>query len=102
RFMGAPPQVAAEFTGWIRGAIILGSFEGEKLLSMASTMLRIPEVWNIVAVRTLPEYQGRGFASAVMSKLTATALESAPVCTLAVLQDNQPALALYRKLGYRI
>lgn len=99
-FSGAPPQAAPSFLPWIRGACLMGIFEGEQLVATASTFVQTPEVWELVAIKTRSAWRGKGYASEVTSALTAVALESTASVTLSVLQKNAPALALYRKLGF--
>lgn len=99
-FQGAPPPALENFKFWIRGATIFGIFEGDKLISMASSFNKSPDAWNIVAIRTLPEYRGKGFAGDVTSALVSLALEQTNTVTLTVLKDNAPALVCYTKLGF--
>lgn len=52
-------------------------------------------------VTTLPAYRGRGLGFAVSAALTRRARVPTGVATLGVYVDNEPALAIYRRLGYR-
>jgi ribosomal protein S18 acetylase RimI-like enzyme len=52
-------------------------------------------------VTTLPAYRGRGLGAAVSAALTRRAMVPTGVATLGVYVDNDPALAVYRRLGYR-
>jgi ribosomal protein S18 acetylase RimI-like enzyme len=48
----------------------------------------------------LPAYQGRGYGSQVVSKLTQLALQTSKFVTLTVRADNAPAIRLYAKHGF--
>lgn len=100
-FLGAPPQAAPAFLGWIKGSrAFLGIFEGDLLLSMGSAMVSIPEAWNLVSIETRQDYRGKGLATEVTSSLVERALQETSVVTLTVVTDNTPALRLYGKLGF--
>jgi len=49
----------------------------------------------------LPEYRGRGYATATTGAVTAELLRFCDEVVLNVRADNPPALQAYRKLGYR-
>ncbi len=78
-----------------------GVFVGDKLVSIAMTYLRLPEVWIVGGVYTRPEHRGRGYAKAVTSAVTRDAVVSGAIAMLHVREDNKPAIRVYRKLGYR-
>ena len=48
------------------------------------------------------ELRGRGLATSVTSEATRAALELSAVASLIVREDNEPALGIYRRLGYRV
>jgi ribosomal protein S18 acetylase RimI-like enzyme len=101
-FRGAPPAAAADLLGWIRGAFLFGTFDGGSLMAIASTFVRLPEVCELIGIETRKDVRGKGYGAEVTSALTAVCLAQAPLVTLTVLQDNEPALGLYRKLGFAI
>lgn len=78
-----------------------GAFLNGELVSMAGTYLKLPEVWVVGDVYTLPQYRGRGLAKAVTSAVTSDALRSGAMTMLHVFEDNEPAIRAYRRLGYR-
>lgn len=57
---------------------------------------------HLRAVTVLPAHGGQGLGRAVSAALTLRALDDGPgVATLGVYVSNAPALAVYRRLGYR-
>jgi ribosomal protein S18 acetylase RimI-like enzyme len=101
QFHGAPPQAAGNFLGWRLGAkAFFGVFENDKLVSIGSSMVASPEAWNIVAIKTLEDYRGRGFATEVVSALVAAALQETETVTLTVVKDNAAAIRTYEKVGF--
>lgn len=99
-FNGAPPHAARGLIEWIRGAFIFGLWQGDALVAMASTFVRMTDVWELIGIKTLPNWRGKGFGAAVTSALTAIGLESAPIVTLTVLIDNEHAIKMYKKIGF--
>ncbi|MCW2793128.1 MAG: mshD 1 [Nocardioides sp.] len=58
---------------------------------------------HLRGVTVLPGSAGRGLGSALSAALTRRALARGPgVATLGVYVDNAPAIAIYRRLGYRV
>jgi len=53
-----------------------GVFEAGELVSVACAYLRLPEVWIVGDVYTLPEHRNRGHAKAVTFAVTRDALAS--------------------------
>jgi GNAT superfamily N-acetyltransferase len=74
--------------------------DGE-LVSYAARCLSTPEVWLVCDVYTEPEYRGRGLAKAATSAVTRDAIASGARALLHVEEGNEPALRVYRALGYR-
>lgn len=60
-----------------------------------------PEAVQIQGVYTHPSRRGRGVASAGLAAVCRTLLRSVPVCSLYVNADNDTALRLYDRLGFR-
>jgi len=79
-----------------------GVFKNDTLVSMACAYLRLPEVWMIGSVFTHPEYRGQGFAKVVTSAITRDALLSGAIASLHVMDGNEPAIKVYRRLGYEV
>jgi GNAT superfamily N-acetyltransferase len=80
---------------------VVGAFEGSRLVSVASAMVRLPEVWMIGGVVTHPEARGRGHARATTAWLVREALGAGAIPSLYVLDDNRSARSVYDRLGFR-
>ena len=100
KFRDLPPRAAEGQRHWIRGAFVMGAFEGDELLATASTMVQTSGAWVLVAVETRSERRGEGFGSKVTSALTAAGLAEVPAVSLTVRQDNPAAIRVYEKLGF--
>jgi len=74
----------------------------DALASIAARYVILPEVHVIGGVFTRGKYRGRGYAKAVVSALTREAITTGAYAGLHVEVDNEPALRIYRELGYRI
>jgi len=60
-----------------------------------------PEAVQLQGVWTHPRYRRRGIATAGLAAVCAELLTETPVCSLYVNSYNEPALRLYRGLGFR-
>jgi ribosomal protein S18 acetylase RimI-like enzyme len=99
-FHHVPPHAADSMKHWIRGAVILAIFDGEKIVSMGSTVVRTEHVWDLAGIETLSEYRKRGYATDVVAALAHAAFEQVDTVSLTVLKDNIAALKTYSKLGF--
>ena len=79
-----------------------GFFQDGKLVSMACAYVRTSEVWVVGDVFTHPDYRGRGYGKIVTSAITRDAVYSGARALLHVEENNEPAIRLYRKLGYEV
>lgn len=101
-FFGAPPQAAKGFEGWLGGACaFFGVLEGERLVSIGSSMVAVPEAWNIVSIETHKDFRGKGYATELVSALVERALRDTSTVTLTVVKGNEPAIKAYEKVGFR-
>jgi ribosomal protein S18 acetylase RimI-like enzyme len=86
--------------------IELGAYCGIRvqgaLVAMAGERLRVPGFTEISAVCVDPSCRGRGYAARLMAGVAAPILARGEVPFLHVLSDNLSAIALYRKLGFRL
>lgn len=102
-FFGAPPQAAGRFKGWLGGAkAFMGMFEGQKLAAIGSSMVSVPEAWNLVSIETHKDFRGKGYATEVTSALVERALKDTAVVTVTVVKDNAPAIRTYQKVGFQV
>lgn len=100
-FFGAPPQAAKSFEGWLRGSkLFYGIFEATQLVAIGSSMVSIPESWNLVSIETHRHFRGRGLATELTSALVDRALEKTSTVTCTVAQDNDAAIRCYEKVGF--
>jgi ribosomal protein S18 acetylase RimI-like enzyme len=103
RFMGAPEQAAPRFIGWLQGAkVFYGIEENGELRAIGSSMVCLPEIFNIVSIETHKDHRGKGYGTELTSGLVAECLRHTGEVCLTVFADNQPALRVYEKLGFRI
>lgn len=78
-----------------------GAFVNGELAAIATTYLKLPEVWVVGDVYTRPRFRGLGLAKAVTSAVTRDALACGASAMLHVDWDNEPAVRAYRRIGYR-
>jgi RimJ/RimL family protein N-acetyltransferase len=96
------------FTSWLPGealadGVYYGLRIGGRLVAAAGThaISRAGRMGIVGNVMTIPPYQGRGYAKATTSAVTAELLRECDDVILNVRSDNPPALAAYRSLGFR-
>lgn len=82
----------------------MGPFVGYRdkgrLVAMTGHRLALPAHIEISGVCTHPDYLGRGYARALVSKMARAVLAEGKTPFLHVLPDNHGAIAVYRKLGF--
>lgn len=82
----------------------MGPFSGYRdngrLVAMTGHRLSLPAHVEISGVCTHPDYLGRGYARALVSKIARAVLAEGKTPFLHVLPDNHGAIAVYRKLGF--
>jgi ribosomal protein S18 acetylase RimI-like enzyme len=101
-FFGAPPQAAGRFRGWLAGSkLFLGIFEGSRIAAIGSSMVSVPESWNLVSIETHGDFRGRGLGTEIVSALVEQALKATSTVTVTVVTDNEPAVKTYRKVGFQ-
>lgn len=83
----------------------LGAFLGVrtegKLVAMAGLRMHLPGYREITTVGTLPGYEGRGFATALVAALVERIRMRSERPFLTVRTDNARAIAIYQRLGFR-
>jgi RimJ/RimL family protein N-acetyltransferase len=91
-----PPTALTEgvyYGIWVSGRLVAAA--GTHVISREA---RLAAVGNVL---THVDYRGRGYATAVTGAVTAELLRTCDQVVLNVRADNPPALAAYRRLGYR-
>ena len=78
----------------------LGIWQGDRLMAMAGERLRVPGHVELSAICVHPEARGLGHAARLVRRLMRLAFENDEVPFLHVRPDNQPAIDLYRHLGF--
>ena len=78
----------------------IGIREDGKLVAMAGERFKVDGYTEISAVCTLPEYRGRGYATALSGVLVNAILDEGDTPYLHVSVKNPSAISLYEKLGF--
>jgi ribosomal protein S18 acetylase RimI-like enzyme len=83
----------------------LGPFLGirveGKLVAMAGLRMHLPGYREITTVATLPDYEGRGYATALVAALVGRIRQRDERPFLTVRKDNARAVEIYKHLGFR-
>jgi ribosomal-protein-alanine N-acetyltransferase len=79
---------------------VWGAFDGSHLVGVARASVRLPKVWVIGGIYTRVLERGRGWGRALTEEVMSAALSAGAQASLAVRSDNQPALRIYRALGF--
>jgi len=91
------------FRRWVRGRLVRARVaeQGGEICWVGYADVRRREGWLVQGVYTWPEQRRRGIAQAGMSALADEAFANgADHVQLAVVAGNEPALALYAKIGF--
>jgi ribosomal protein S18 acetylase RimI-like enzyme len=80
--------------------LYLGIRRGGALVAMAGERLRMPGYTEVSAVCTHPDYQGHGYAAALIAALVARMRQRDEQPFLHVRPENRRAVELYRRLGF--
>lgn len=96
---------AARLTAWVDDVLnhgpAFGAFVDGTLVSMAGIHYATTDVIEIGQVATHPDYRRQGHAAACIAALCKTCFALAPRVYLLVLEENAPAIATYRSLGFQ-
>ncbi len=87
----------------LASGVYLGAFEGEHLIAVAGThtISRRSRIGAVGGVFTRPDYRGRGLATALTSDVCRVLAEQAiDLIVLNVRQNNDTAVAAYKRLGF--
>jgi GNAT superfamily N-acetyltransferase len=87
---------------FLRTEVVYGIFAGSgALAAVAGTNARSPAVWMVTGVQTASQFRRRGFGAKVVSAVTREALAAVGRSALYVDREEQGAIRLYERLGYR-
>jgi ribosomal protein S18 acetylase RimI-like enzyme len=78
----------------------LGIREGIRLAAMAGERLHLPGYTEVSAVCTHPDFQGRGYARALITILLGKIVQRGETPFLHVREENISAIRLYEKMGF--
>jgi ribosomal protein S18 acetylase RimI-like enzyme len=83
--------------------VYYGVYDAGRLVAMAGTHVVAPQMGVAIVgnVVTHPRYRRLGYGTIATSAVTAALLETCPFVLLTVEEGNEPALRVYRRLGYR-
>jgi len=79
----------------------LGIREEGKLVAIGGLRLHLPGYREITTVATLPDREGRGYATAIVRSLIERIRSRGDRPFLTVRTDNTRAIEIYRRLGFR-
>ncbi len=79
-----------------------GIRDGSHLVSMTGQRISLPGFTEVSAVCTYPEYRGRGYANALVSKVAHGIFERGEMPILGVRMNNFGAIRVYQKVGFTV
>ena len=82
--------------------IYLGIYEGDELVSMGWERMHAGRFREISSLATHPDYQGLGYARAILGRLLDEHLKRQEYSFLHVMHDNTHALRIYERMGFKI
>ncbi|MGH2760491.1 MAG: GNAT family N-acetyltransferase [Actinomycetota bacterium] len=80
----------------------LGVRSEGRLIAMSGERFRIPGFTEVSAVCTAPDHRGRGLARRLVLAVVENVRSAGNEAILHVASDNEPAIALYRSLGFSV
>jgi ribosomal protein S18 acetylase RimI-like enzyme len=78
-----------------------GYFDGQRLVAMAGERMYAGRLREVSGVCTHPDFQGRGFARRLVSRLIRHQMQRNEIPFLHVMSGNSSARGLYKRMGFR-
>lgn len=78
----------------------IGIKVNRELVSICRTRLA-DGVGHVITVATNEAHRNKGYGTSVVSHAVESILEKKPIAIIYVLSDNQPAVRVYKKVGFR-
>jgi GNAT superfamily N-acetyltransferase len=85
----------------VRDGVVNAAGERPRLMAMCGERMAIRDFKEISGLCTLPDYRGRGYAAALITRLLHDHRAEGARSYLHVSSDNATAIALYRRMGFR-
>ncbi|GAB2809541.1 GNAT family N-acetyltransferase [Ferruginibacter profundus] len=89
-------------TGTIKFGYYHGIFVNDKLVAMTGQRLHVQQYTEISAVCTHPDHLGKGYACTLLQHQLQLILQQGGQPFLHVREDNERAIALYKRLGFAV
>ncbi len=75
--------------------------EGGRIVSLGAVWKYSRDRWEVAAIRTAPEFRGRGYAKRIVSFVTEHILASGRVPTCTVSAENVAMIRVVESVGFR-
>jgi GNAT superfamily N-acetyltransferase len=79
----------------------IGCFDGPRLIAMAGERMHAGHFREVSGVCTHPDFQGRGLARQLMTRVMRRQLQRGQTPILHVMRENALPRALYQRMGFR-